>query len=62
MLPMYDSHRLLFRVIGPFNASEDLPIDYEDALLVWMNKVAVAYFKSPAVTKYRDTKQATSVS
>lgn len=33
------------RAIGPFNASEDLPIDYEDALLVWMNKVSTACVK-----------------
>ena len=33
------------RSIGPFNASDDLPIDCEDALLVWINKVSTACVK-----------------
>ena len=38
------------RAIGPFNASEDLPIDCEDAFLLWMNKVSLACVKHLQLT------------
>lgn len=44
-----------FRSIGAFNASEDLPIDYEDALLLWINKVSAACVRSHAITQHHKT-------
>ena len=52
----------IFSAIGPFNASEALPIAYEYALLVWMNKVAVAHSKSTAAPHNRHADRSNSVS